>query len=247
LQVVQSAGSRVAQLKRVTMEVIADDCHVLYTAQPRCSQVIAQMAALNFTPARCAPARVANFAIWSQTHLRWRSRGERVCCTVALDVCFVALNVCCARVARSPTPCVPRFPRRSGSKRTAFGCELEVLFLGAGLATGPASPDVADRHWQYHNIALNGCTAIYEGGLQQQEALARAATNGSLGDTAVFVHHGSVGVRFYGTGRCEKHNVAKYSTKPWIALGGAHAYGHDYYCPESRFAPNATLASGVSR
>lgn len=59
LEVVRSAGKRRALLRRVVLEVVSDDCDVLYEGQPRCSDLVREMAALDFlpaTPLRCAPA-----------------------------------------------------------------------------------------------------------------------------------------------------------------------------------------------
>ncbi len=59
LQVVRSGGALLrTNVRRLGLEVVADDCNVLYEAQPRCSEVTATLAALGFepyTPVPCTP------------------------------------------------------------------------------------------------------------------------------------------------------------------------------------------------
>jgi len=58
LDIVRSAGARRTLLRRVVVEVVSDDCDVLYEGQPPCSKILREMAALQFepaTPVRCTP------------------------------------------------------------------------------------------------------------------------------------------------------------------------------------------------
>ena len=61
------------------------------------------------------------------------------------------------------TPLRCRFDRRQGAvtsswrrnfRRTAWGCELEVVFLRRGV---PMMPPL----WRFHNLAQNGCGGVY--------------------------------------------------------------------------------------
>ena len=60
LSIVQSGGAALRQQVRfVQMEVVADDCSVLYAGQPQCGAVLREMAALGFVPigpTPCTPA-----------------------------------------------------------------------------------------------------------------------------------------------------------------------------------------------
>ena len=51
LEILKSGGANVRNLvTRVSMEVIADDCDGLYRGQPKCTEVVAQMAAIGYAP-----------------------------------------------------------------------------------------------------------------------------------------------------------------------------------------------------
>lgn len=52
LAILRSGGANVSHhVTRVSMEVIADDCDGLYIGQPKCTDVVAQMAELGYVPA----------------------------------------------------------------------------------------------------------------------------------------------------------------------------------------------------
>ena len=58
LQVILSARSRLAQIRRFSIEVVSDDCDVLYHVQPKCSAVVSKLATHGFqpvTPVHCTP------------------------------------------------------------------------------------------------------------------------------------------------------------------------------------------------
>lgn len=59
LEVFKSGGDLLRNVKRVVLEVIADDCRPVYEHQPQCSEVVATLHALGFvplTPLPCTPA-----------------------------------------------------------------------------------------------------------------------------------------------------------------------------------------------
>ena len=52
MQIVASGGPKVSErVRRVSMEVISDDCDGLYKGQPKCTEVVKQMADLGYAPA----------------------------------------------------------------------------------------------------------------------------------------------------------------------------------------------------
>jgi len=54
----------------------------------------------------------------------------------------------------SPVRCVPSPELRSNKwKHTAWGCELEIVFVARGT---PMLPDL----WRFHQLAHSGCSAI---------------------------------------------------------------------------------------
>ena len=55
LEVVRSGGARLAAVRRVSMEVVSDDCVPVYLQQPRCSEVVAAMAQLGYRPVSATP------------------------------------------------------------------------------------------------------------------------------------------------------------------------------------------------
>ena len=109
LSVMESARSRISQIERFQLEVIADDCDGLYTGQPKCSAVVARAAELGFAP---------------------------------------ATDVHC-------NPLGGRSGELAGWRRSAWGCELEVVFLRRGVSMLP-------ELWQYHNIAHSGCRSFVD-------------------------------------------------------------------------------------
>ena len=46
-------------------------------------------------------------------------------------------------------------PKAARALQTAFHCELEVVFLQAGV-------EMMEELWQYHNLAQNGCSRSYD-------------------------------------------------------------------------------------
>ena len=58
VQIVQSGGDMLRNVRRVLLEVVSDDCKPVYQNQPRCSEVVQRMAGLGFaplTPLPCHP------------------------------------------------------------------------------------------------------------------------------------------------------------------------------------------------
>eukprot|EP00308_Calcidiscus_leptoporus_P009107 CAMPEP_0119359250 /NCGR_PEP_ID=MMETSP1334-20130426/7183_1 /TAXON_ID=127549 /ORGANISM="Calcidiscus leptoporus, Strain RCC1130" /LENGTH=475 /DNA_ID=CAMNT_0007373889 /DNA_START=26 /DNA_END=1454 /DNA_ORIENTATION=- len=61
LMIVQSGGTMLHHVRAVQLEVVSDDCSEIYDGQPRCTQVVAEMAALGFmalSPVLCTPIGV---------------------------------------------------------------------------------------------------------------------------------------------------------------------------------------------
>ena len=162
------------QVRRVSMEVNADDCHTLYAGQPSCTLVLARMQQLGF---------------------------------------FIAGD------AGKDFPCAPRFKRRLGSKRSAFGCETELLFVSKDVSSTP------DVFWQFHKPGLQGCVGLYN--KSQRSALLASPPAGKAVMDRVKESGGHLRLgelRFHGTGRAD-----------WIG-GALHSYGMDYWCPETLFS-----------
>ena len=57
LEVVKSGGDQLKNVKRLLLEVIADDCRPVYEGQPTCTEVFAQMRAFGFTPLTPIPCK----------------------------------------------------------------------------------------------------------------------------------------------------------------------------------------------
>ena len=130
LRVIESAGGRLAQIRRFGLEGISDDCHGLYVGQPNCSSVVARASELGYRPA-------------------------------------------------SPVRCMP-LPRATKWRRTAWGCELELVFVRRGIEMLPSLWDYHSRKWAGCNQTVRSWEEVPPGTvLMEGPSLFRNVTHGA--------------------------------------------------------------------
>ena len=147
LSIVESGGALLSQrVRRLVLEVLADDCKPHYEGQPNCSSVMERMQRLGFRPVQpisCVPPGMA------------------------MDMPPPSIT------AAGMAPPNPK-PALVGQRRGG-ACELDILFLSARTPDpprakwgsrfmsipAPSGELVEVDWWGYHGLKHNGCEAAY--------------------------------------------------------------------------------------
>eukprot|EP00966_Prymnesium_polylepis_P094604 2189846-Prymnesium_polylepis.2 len=132
-----------------------------------------------------------------------------------------------------------------------MACELELLFVKQSEERQP----IDDALWHYRNTGISGCSELVSdcrGEAPSKEASARERQLRALAAApppgkVVFILHGALGGRFYGTDRAAAMHermkrgnfrpVMKFdSANNWTRHGTISPYGRNYLCNDCMFA-----------